>query len=192
MRIHKLFGIAGIITLVVVGILLSAFPQLYSAVPQQDTSTITENQLNESLAAPAGVVVSNNSINITIDAAVLIETGPMGANASMFSFLVYGQDNPVLNVKQGVSVKFMVVNIDTDATHNFAITTMAPPYPDMGPGMMFNSGEMFNTPYLDPHAGPGYSIYNGTFHAGHTGSYWYVCDEFGHASDGMYGRLNVY
>lgn len=190
MRKDQLFGIAGVITLALALIFVFAFSNLATGSNGTSSSTISQNQLNQSLSPPASVYVTNGSVNIATNSTVLIEMGPMTDGESMFSFLVYGEINPVINISYGCTVTFEIVNVDNDSYHNFAITAQSPPYPDMGPEMMHMSA-MMSSPFLPPHTSSGYYVTFMTFHADEQGNFWYICQEYGHAAEGMYGELNV-
>lgn len=193
MNPSRIFGIAAILTLAIAVVFSMTFPTQENPNYSNATSggTITGMQLNNSLTVPQGVSVTNGTVNITSDATVLVLTGPMGGSASMFSFVMYGQVNPVLEISQNLTIRFMIVNIDTDAYHNFAITTQAPPYPQMGPGMMYY-GTMMSSAFLPPHSGSQYYVTYDTFNTTQTGDFWYICQEYGHASQGMYGQIDVH
>lgn len=190
MKAEKIFGLAGIATLVLVLIFAFALPHLTSGSSTVDQLTLSQSQLNQSLSPPPSLDIANGSINISANSTVLVEMGPMEVGKSMYSFLVYGETNPTINIKYGCTVTFEIVNVDNDSYHNFAITDQSPPYPDMGPEMMYYSAIM-SSPYLPPHTSSVYHVTYETFHADEKGNFWYICQEYGHAAQGMYGELNI-
>lgn len=129
-------------------------------------------------------------------------------------FVVGGLIDPTLVIPAGAAVQLVFVNLDDDMYHNFAVTSLAPPYDYMpmsgmmwsnsssswyGGGMMgrgVGSGAIFvaATPILPPaNYGQGlayYYYYDATaFTMEGNGSYWYICTYPGHAQSGMYGRI---
>lgn len=109
--------------------------------------------------------------------------GSMNANVSMYSFSIFGEINPKFEIRQGVKVKFMEINIDTDSYHNFAITPVPPPY-----------GGNFGMPmsaFIPPTTNGNYYYSSVYFTANSIGTLWYICQYPGHASAGMYGEIVV-
>ena len=192
--------------------------------------------INETISAMhdipsnARVLYSNNTIifsgseNVTILALGMMPddaknlTGMMPPSyATDDVFVVYGLIDPTLVVPNGAQVNLIFANLDDDMYHNFAVTSLAPPYYYMPmQGMMFSnssswygggmmgggmmsgtsSNPIFGTtmPLLSPtndSQGTAY-YYTTTFNLySYGGGYWYICTYPGHAQSGMCGRILV-
>jgi len=136
---------------------------------------------------------ATSTIYINSTSSLPVFAGPMNA-PSMYSFEILGIINPEIVIKEGVTVHFVVVNIDTDSRHNFVLTTVSPPYNYMiGQGMMGNgeSGFMTSMPLLPPVNSGHYAFMNTSYDFHSSGLYWYVCTNPGHAQKGMYGKILV-
>ena len=158
----------------------------------------------------AHVYPGNNTIVFTSKNIDLLVVAMMGDDAEkMFDstpppyahgdvFIIYGLINPTLVIPAGATVHVTFVNLDDDMYHNFAITTVPPPYPynvmpyiamygGMGPQMMLY---MRWLPPANYRAGYAYG-YEYTFTVPEPGTYWYLCTYPGHAEGGMYGEIIV-
>lgn len=140
---------------------------------------------------------SSNHIYVNNSSTIFIEQSPgmeiMNSTPSEY-FLIDGLVNPTIVLKSGISVMFVIVNMD-NMEHNFAITTIKPPYSYMimGPEMMNNGGNfLLITHYLSPYTGGNQYPYEEVyFSANVPGDFWYLCTYPGHAEEGMYGQIIV-
>lgn len=159
-------------------------------------STIGSSELGKLTAPPHGVNIGDRVIYINASATIPVELGPMNANASMYSFSILGEVNPKLEIKHGIIVKFIAINVDTDAYHNFVVTNEGPPYYNNFGGMMngfysFNNSYGYMMSYLPPQSSGRYAFVNVSYDFSNNGTYWYLCTYPGHASEGMYGEIVV-
>ncbi|BAB60619.1 membrane protein [Thermoplasma volcanium GSS1] len=186
---YKLFALVSLGILISVAAFYGA-RELASREIGSSGGYITNSELNSLNITPPGVQVSSNQSAIYINNSTTLPVlmGPMYA-PSMYSFEILRLINPTIVVKEGVSVHFIVINVDTDSYHNFAISNRGPPYPYMV-GMM-GLGFEYKAPYLPPvHSDLyAYSEFNYTFSS--IGDYWYLCTYPGHAENGMYGEIIV-
>jgi rusticyanin len=124
-----------------------------------------------------------------------------------YVFVIGGMIDPTLNIQNGASVKFTVVNMANSMYHDFVVSTVAPPYPSTMAQYMIgggrygqNMGGMYGVGYesflymmsvLSPaNYGAGWaSTYSYTVTIPNYGSLWYLCTYPGHAEGGMYGRI---
>ena len=98
-----------------------------------------------------------------------------------------------LPVEHRTRVTVVAVNSDLDMYHTWTLSTNGPPYgsmPMMGSGGMMGSGSMMGTSMLGPASATGFWSQQFSFTAS-AGTYWYLCEVTGHASDGMYGGFVV-
>ncbi len=156
--------------------------------------TLNATSLSELSTAPSTGVVVDAKAN-TVEFTGSKVTVPMVAspeNGPMYSFGVYGLVNPTVIVRQGAEVRLLFVNGDDDMYHGVVVTAGAPPYPYMGM-MMFDSpafGNSFVSPLPAESSGK-YAGASAIFDASQAGSFYYICQVPGHASDGMYGKFLV-
>lgn len=172
--------------------------------------TLSSDDLTQMSSPPPGVTLENQVIYINSSATIPVELGPMNANMSMYSFSIFGEINPILEVKQRIDVRFVAINVDTDAYHNFVITTEGPPYYNSYGGMMsdqygnnYSYGGMMNgfyglnnsygymMGYLPPQSSGRFAFVNVSYDFSSNGTYWYLCTYPGHAAEGMYGEIVV-
>ncbi len=156
---------------------------------------LTQSQLESLNITEPGVYVSqkNSTIYINSSTSLLVMAGPMNA-PSMYSFEILGLFNPTLVIKEGVTVNFIVVNIDTDSEHNFVLSSHGPPYPYMtGMETMNSEGypSMASMIFLPPTSSGHFYYYNMSYTFSQPGVYWYLCTYPGHAENGMYGKIVV-
>ncbi len=172
--------------------------------------TISTSDLSKLFVPPPGVIVGKGVIYINSNATIPVELGQMSMNVSMYSFSIFGEVNPKIVIKQGSAVKFMAINVDTDAYHNFVVTNQGPPYSSNFVGMMggnsggnydyggmmqgyygFNNSYGYMMFYLPPQSTGHYYYAYVTYVFATLGTYWYVCTYPGHAASGMYGEIVV-
>ena len=166
---------------------------------------MNQSTLNSLSLPPASISVikASNSIFINQSTTLLVELSPsMGSskNTPKEYFEMYGLENPRIIAKRGVTIKFVIVNMDA-MEHNLELTSNGPPYRYMS--MMGYNGEyyynntysgnpMMYSPFLPPYSGnSNYPYENSSFTATHSGNYWYICTYPGHAEEGMYGEFTV-
>ena len=193
MNTYKAFALASVALLIIVA---AASFFAYPTSTREQYGYMSQGQLSALAVPEANISVNGtaNSIYVSGPATILVETGPMKANVSMYSFEISGMINPEIVVKQGVELKFVVVNVDSDASHNFVITSASPPYTYMsGSGMMGggNTGMYGSSMMLSPGSGGNLNYYNMTSTFSSTGTLWYLCTYPGHAQNGMYGKISV-
>jgi len=195
MKINNLFII--FISFLLVAILISV-SFLYmnnlnntSSISKQSLLEIQQKELAEFSRTSSGTIYVNNSSTVLIEQSPAM--GIMNSSPQEY-FVIDGLVNPTIVMKEGISIKFIIVNMD-DMEHNFAITTFPPPYPYMiMGGNMMNNGVSFtfDTPYLQPYnGGSRYPSETFTYIAGNTGEFWYLCTYPGHAQEGMYGKIII-
>ena len=115
--------------------------------------------------------------------AVTVLGGPAGR---MLSFRIAGLTNPTLVVPTGARVTVTFVNVDDDMDHNFAITTMPPPF-----ARVPAAGTIVGTPEIPPGPADRRSGEVLVFRAVRAGHFFYLCTVAGHARGGMWGRLEI-
>ncbi len=160
---------------------------------------LSQESLNALNIPPPSIRIVNasNTIYVNGSSDVVVEFSPsmgMVGNSTREYFVMYGLVNPVIIAKQGITIRFVLVNMD-DMEHNFVITTRGPPYSYMAmmgvSGMSYGSSIMGSS-FLKPYTGNGeYSYENSTFTFNEQGNYWYICTYPGHAQEGMYGQFIV-
>ncbi|KAA8922042.1 rusticyanin [Thermoplasma sp.] len=191
---YKIAGIAGVLFLV--GVLIFSAAYYYNGNgAHYGPPYLTQSQLESLNVTDSGVQASpaDSTIYINSSTDLLVMAGPMNA-PSMYSFEILGMFNPTLVIRDGVTVHFTVVNIDTDSYHNFVISSRGPPYPYMsGMGSMgFGSyGFMTSMNFLPPQSSGHFYYYNLTYTFSQPGTFWYLCTYPGHAENGMYGKITV-
>ena len=176
-----------------------------SDVYQNAGKYMNQSTLNSLSLPPASISVikASNSIFINQSTTLLVELSPsMGSskNTPKEYFEMYGLENPRIIAKRGVTIKFVIVNMDA-MEHNLELTSNGPPYRFMS--MMGYNGEYYDnntysgnsmmySPFLPPYSGDSnYPYENSSFTATHSGNYWYICTYPGHAEEGMYGEFTV-
>ena len=193
MNKYKARGIVGVAFLTVV-LVFSAF--YYGGYNTSSSSQyLTQSQLEGLNVTEPGVYVSqtNSTIYINSSSNLLVMAGPMNG-PSMYSFEILGMYNPTIVIKEGVTVHFTVVNIDTDSEHNFVLSNQGPPYSYMsGMGSMGSGGysSMTSMSFLPPTNSGYFYYYNMSYGFSQSGTYWYLCTYPGHAENGMYGGIVV-
>lgn len=149
----------------------------------KDTNTITFSSSNVSITALS--MMADDAKNMTGSSL------PQYANDD--TFVIGNMIDPTLVIKPGTSLSVTSINLDEDMSHNFVITTSAPPYSYMPMHSMMNGGTVSMMPVLpndDVKAGYAYEqSYQITL--SQPGTYWYVCTYPGHAEQGMYGKIIV-
>lgn len=192
MKKTKMFALISI-AILASSVLLVGFTSWYG----ENSNVLSLTQVEDLNKIPTGVEVYANQINVTSSTTIPIDMGPMQSNVSMYSFSIFGLINPTISIKEGATVKLIEINIDDDSSHNFAITTVSPPYYYMGAGMMGQNSWMGNGkmlvqgPIIQPHNGNNYFYHQMQFDASQNGTFWYLCQVPGHAANGMYGKIVV-
>lgn len=105
-------------------------------------------------------------------------------------FVIGGLTNPTLQVPKGAKVTLELINEDTDMPHGIEITDAQPPYYYMS--MM--QGGIYPGSWIPPipaASGNTYPTLSTTFTADQAGTFYYICEYPGHATEGMYGELVV-
>ena len=176
-----------------------------SGVYQNAGKYMNQSTLDSLSLPPASisVVKASNSIFINQSTTLLVELSPsMGSSnyTPQEYFEMYGLENPRIIAKQGVTIKFEIVNMDA-MEHNLELTSNGPPYRYMS--MMGYDGEyygnsayygnsMMYSSFLPPYSGNSHYPYeNSSFTTTNSGNYWYICTYPGHAEEGMYGEFTV-
>ncbi len=216
MNKYRFVGLTSVAVLVTVVVLAYATP-LGSILGNLGTGSgsageyLSDSQLSEINTTNSGVAVSTtgNVVYVNSSTTLPVLLGPMYSK-SMYSFEILGKISPDIIVKNGSMVKFIVVNIDDDSSHNFVISTQGPPYQYMGSGMMngqngsnYGFGNMMDgyyqnnnsygymMGYLPPESSGHYAFVNVSYDFTDSGTFWYLCTYPGHASNGMYGKIVV-
>ena len=158
----------------------------------QSLTMADANRAAKSSLANATVDKANNSViyrgkSIRI---VLIGGAMDGSNTGPAEkFVVAGLINPTLQVPKGSQVTLELINEDTDMPHGVEVSATGPPYAAM---------TMMQGVYPDAYIAPIPEATSGrfpmsqtTFTADETGTFYYLCQYPGHASEGMYGKLVV-
>jgi rusticyanin len=194
MNRYKTIGVVAVVFLAAV-LIFSAFYYYGGYNTSSNSQYLTQFQIESLNVTEPGVYVSqtNSTIYINSSTSLLVMAGPMNA-PSMYSFEILGMFNPNIVVKEGVTVHFTVVNIDTDSEHNFVLSSQGPPYSYMsGMGAMNSGGYGFMTSmsFLPPTSSGHFYYYNVSYSFSQYGTYWYLCTYPGHAENGMYGKIVV-
>ncbi len=194
MNKYKTIGIVGVAFLTAL-LVFTAFYYYGGYNTSSSSQYLTQSQLESLNVTGLGVYVSqvNSTIYVNNSTTLLVMAGPMNA-PSMYSFEISGIYNPTIVIKEGVTVHFTVVNIDTDSYHNFVLSSRGPPYPYMvGMGYMGSGGFGFMTQmgFLPPTNSGHFYYYNFSYTFLQSGTYWYLCTYPGHAENGMYGKIVV-
>ena len=194
MNRYKTIGVVAVVFLAAV-LIFSAFYYYGGYNTSSNSQYLTQFQIESLNVTEPGVYVSqtNSTIYINSSTSLLVMAGPMNA-PSMYSFEILGMFNPNIVVKEGVTVHFTVVNIDTDSEHNFVLSSQGPPYSYMsGMGAMNSGGYGFMTSmtFLPPTSSGHFYYYNVSYSFSQYGTYWYLCTYLGNAENGMYGKIVV-
>ena len=154
-------------------------------------------------SVPFGVLANNssNTIDVTSKTVTLIvEAAPTWYHRHGDFWLIYGQINPTIIIKQGTTIRFVFINMD-NITHMPAITTIGPPYSymPMQEGMMGYQNSTNSWPAIGsmltgvsaaiPNTAYAATSLSMTFNS--SGNYYYICLIPGHAKMGMYGQISV-
>lgn len=107
-------------------------------------------------------------------------------------FSLAGLENPTVHLRKNLRLTLTVVNMDTTDLHNWALTTAAPPYATM-PGMAGSMGRHLWGSAMLGEASPGHVwAQELTLTLPVDGQLWYVCQQYGHAHEGMFGSFVVF
>ena len=140
--------------------------------------------------ASSGDLSLNRAANrITVQgsgAQLTVEAGPKD---NMMAFKVDGLNNPEIVVHRGARITFIVVNVDDDMAHNFALTRTAPPYALR----VSAADELAHTPVLRAHSDEKAPLAAQVLvvEAAGAGTGYYLCAVPGHAKAGMFGKLVI-
>lgn len=139
-----------------------------------------------SFPPPAGASVDRPGNRILLGPGRSRLTLLAGPADAMMSFRIAGLTNPAIELPLGSSVVLTVINVDDDMSHNFALSSHAPPFP-VQPAL----AGVLATPVLPSPA-------RGVFHAAvltlravRPGAGFYLCAIAGHARAGMFGKFIV-
>ncbi len=112
------------------------------------------------------------------------------------TFEVAGLVDPTIVVPEGARVTIDFINMDygDQMDHGVELTSVAPPYPVLS--MMGMPGAFAGIPVLPPRQSDDvqssvYPASSVTFEVPPSGTYYYLCQYYDHASKGMYGRFIV-
>lgn len=192
MNRYKLFGTVSVAILMTVLAVSTSYLWEGQSTPQNGWNNyMDEQQLAAVNSTYTGVFVSGQNSTIFVNGStdLTVMMGPMNA-PSMYSFEILGIINPTLLVKEGSTINFTAVNVDTDSYHNFVLSREGPPYYSMG-NMMQGVGFMSPMNYLPPVHSNSFAYQNLSYVFTNSGTYWYLCTYPGHASNGMYGKILV-
>lgn len=162
-------------------------PQYVNVIPANNTITFGSQSISLVVLATDHEGASNLTSN----------SPPSYATDDVF--VIYGLVNPTLVVPSGAVLHVTTINLDKDMYHNFAITTIPPPYPYMAmQGMMYGQRQqqgpwMTMGPFLPPadyNQGLAHE-YSYTVTLDGQADLWYLCTYPGHAEAGMYGQMVV-
>lgn len=107
-------------------------------------------------------------------------------------FVIDGLVNPVLVVPSGASLEVVFVNLDSTESHDFAVTSLAPPYSGNPLNDVFAKESILQAmPFVPPVNGFSAHTFSKVFSFGEGGVFWYVCLYPGCAALGMYGEIIV-
>lgn len=155
-------------------------------------SAIAQAQLQAlESAVPAGASVdrSTNTVSFSSQKVELtvLAAPPDGPDET---FRVAGLTNPTISVPEGARITLRLVNADDGMPHNFLVSDLQPPFPEMG---MMMVAPMFGayTSTLDEATSTQLPATTMTFTASSAGRYTYLCSVPGHAAEGMYGSFIV-
>lgn len=169
----------------------SAMGQFFGSVKTIQPSNA--NQEMQSSLQNATVNKANNSITYSGKTVkIVVFGGAMGDSTSgpAEKFVIGGLVNPTLHVQRGAHVTFELVNEDTDMPHGIEVTSAQPPYGTMSmmQGGIYPGAFVHPIPAASKNA---YPVATTTFTANQPGTFNYICQYPGHASEGMYGQFIV-
>ncbi len=164
---------------------MNSLPNYAQVVRDNDTIVLSSSTIDLGAFAMMG----QDAINVTG------YNPPSSAHAQGDAFAIGGLINPTLVVRSGSQLNITLVNLDEDMTHNFVITSSAPPYAYMSMNSMMsgNGGFLSMMPILpneEKQQGYAYEFSNSVT-LSQSGTYWYICTYPGHAEEGMYGQIIV-
>lgn len=115
---------------------------------------------------------------------LVVHTGPEN---DMLSFRIAGLRNPTLVIPKGATLKVLFANTDDDMVHDFRVGRPTVPF-DSSPT---KDGTVGSSP-LAPRGKTAFSAEELVLRApAHAGSFTYYCVMSGHASGGMWGKIQV-
>ncbi len=193
-----------LITLIIVIIAILAvwfnLSKQYSIIPPQDVNLVELN------IPPSGVTVNflNSTIFVTRNATIEVQTqGNLTLNSNgkvipipgEYHYLIYGIQDPTIYIKKGLSVEFIVVNVNRQGYNNMAITNNITRYENN-----INATKIYPPAYLstnlpppdfsNPNA-PVYFYSNILFNATNPGTYYYFSTVYPDLFLGMEGIIVV-
>ena len=137
-------------------------------------------------AANATVYAENNTVVFRA------QTGVVYVFAMGEVFVIDGLVNPVLVVPRGATLEVVLVNLDSTESHDFAVTTLAPPYSQNPMNDVFAKQSTLQAqPFVPPVNGFSVHVFSKAFIFRDSGVYWYLCLYPGCAALGMYGEIIV-
>ena len=151
------------------------------------------NREMESSLSAAKVSKATNIITYSGDSVKIVAFGgAMDNNGSgpKEKFVIGNLVNPTIHIQKGAQVTLELVNQDTDMPHGMEISTAQPPYGFM---TMMQGGiypGAFIQPIPSAHHGE-FLEATTTFKANEQGTFYYLCEYPGHASEGMYGKIII-
>lgn len=152
-------------------------------------STEAVNALENASIPQRTAYASNSTVWVVGTTAHLVVRLSPPAHDDRFSLA--GLENPTVHLRKNVRLTLTVVNMDTTDIHNWALTTAAPPYATM-PGMTGSMGRHMWGSTMLGEASPGqFWAQELTLTLPVDGQLWYVCLQYGHAHEGMYGSFVV-
>ncbi|MBI3115819.1 MAG: hypothetical protein HYZ12_00615 [Thaumarchaeota archaeon] len=197
-------AIAGIV-IVIVFVALVFYMSIPSSVTYQagksfSTPEDVAVEMTHALTSAGTIMPSNNTIFFHSKEVKIVVLATMRMalpefNISMSSvpsyvgekapvFIVYGLVEPTISVPNGAKINLTIINADDDMAHNFVIAKSGPPFSTSFSSDYFET----NMEFLQPATEQGMNGYWYTFTLP-SGSYWYLCEVPGHASQGMYGKI---
>lgn len=151
-------------------------------------TTINHEEAIELMKQDTGVVNNNEVTYSGENPHVVVETVLPGYPFP--SFEVNRKVNPTLIFEKGVKVATIsVINTNSGAEHSFMITRTAPPFSAMPDPTTLHA--MAIVPELNAASGGHYETYTVKWNLPKAGTYWYLCRTPGHASTGMFGKIEV-
>lgn len=157
-------------------------------VAQADVTTINKEEVIELMKKDTGLVDNNEVTYAGEHPHVVVETVLPGFPFP--SFEVNRQVNPTLIFEKGIKdVTITVINTNSGAAHSFMITQKPPPYSALPNPNILHA--MAIVPELDAATDGHYETYTVKWTLPGEGTYWYLCRTPGHASTGMFGKIEV-
>ncbi len=196
-RVSVLVGVAvGIAAIVVAGTLLTTSlgsPANVTGTSRSSPQLASVAQLDRwqnVSTADATAYASNDTLWMHPGAPQLLIV--MSPEDHGMTFVVNGLVNPTIHVPVGEPMAVRVVNMDPSMTHDWILSTQAPPYgeyPMMGGGMMAGSYGMWGSTMMGEPQGGMYWSQSMGFTLSTPGDYWYLCTYPGQAAGGMFGAF---